>query len=143
MKTIEEAKEFLATHALDGAVCPCCSQYFKVYKRTINKTQALALVAFYKHAKVVGFDCFLHPIKDFSGSDVSFNIRSISGDWAKLRYWGLIQESESKLGRWRLTSRGVMFVDGIIDVPRFVFVLNKECIKIDHSEQLNISEILK
>lgn len=136
METIKEAKEHIAKNALEGVECPCCKQFFKVYKRTINGTMAKTLIRIYNKAKQVGFSTWLHIRRDIN------NGREPAGDYAKLRYWGLIEERDGHSGYWRVTPNGRRFVERDISVPKYALVLSRKCLKLDDTEKITITDAL-
>lgn len=112
--SIEEATDWLRRKLEKGAHCPCCTQFAKVYERTINVAMAKALiVVFSKHTN----DWFHAPTL-FS---------SLGGDFAKMARWGLIEEHTEKpvrggktAGMWRLTDLGRAFAADEVTVTRTV-----------------------
>ena len=42
------AREWLRSQAKDGARCPCCRQYVKVYRRKLNSSMSRALMIMYR-----------------------------------------------------------------------------------------------
>ena len=74
--TLAVAREWLRDRVEEGERCPCCTQFAKVYKRTIHATMAHDLIRIYR---ACGRDWFHLP--DHVGHP---------GDFAKLRYWNMI-----------------------------------------------------
>lgn len=105
-----------------GAICPCCGQFARVYKRTIHRAMARWLLGLYRR--------WFNDCRWYStGEDWS---RLITADAAKLAYWGLIQQkdhdpSDTKRrssGLWQPTLRGIHFISGQLSVPKFAVVFN-------------------
>ncbi len=105
----------------DGTTCPVCDRYAKTYKRKLNSGMALALIDMIKKSGpeqewVNSLD--LEPIAGRPGG----------GDFAKLRYWDLIEarpvigQSKRDSGEWRPTPKGVMFAGCGLLVPKYVLV---------------------
>ena len=80
--TIYEAKEFLKSKLDEGAICPCCKQNVKMYRYKLTSGLAVVLIKFYHRSGK-----WVHPIKTF---------KTINGDYAKLRHWGLIEKNLKK-----------------------------------------------
>lgn len=127
--TLGAARQWLRDQVRDeGAICPCCRQMAKVYKRSINATQARALIAAWK---AVGRMDFHQPtiLKELPG-----------GDYAKLRFWGLIEDLQERRedggrgGWWRITDLGEAWARGKIGVPRHAYVYNNQLLYLDDSE---------
>ena len=47
-----------------------------------------------------------------------------AGEFAMLRFWGLIEE-HGKL-KWRITTKGVDFIFGRLSVQKYVYIYNNE-----------------
>jgi len=121
MKTLEQAKQELRQSLKDGAICPCCNRLVKMYKRKPSSTAAMGLIALYR-LTTTGKGAWFH-ISAIQG-------KSGGGDFAKLRYFGLIEEAENTdglkrtSGYWRITPKGRQFVKGWAKVPCYVQVYN-------------------
>lgn len=144
-RTLKEAKEWLRARVHEGARCPCCTQMAKVYKRKIYGKMAAALIKFY-HATKPNFD-FVHYNALGSGL-----VRStVSGDFAKMVYWGLIEEKPNSdpkdedkrtSGFWRITQDGVAFVTAGLLVPKYAFIFDSRLMKFDKTEMVSIQDCL-
>ena len=102
-----------------GIDCPCCTQRVKLYRRHIHAKMGAALIKFY-HARKVN-DGWLH----------TKHLHDRGGDACKLAYWSLIEprpgtraDGANRCGFWRITPRGVAFVERDILVPRALHVFN-------------------
>jgi len=119
-----DARAWLREQAMArGAPCPCCTQYSKVYKRTITANSARLLILIYRdHGQ-----SWVH----------SRTIGDGTGDLAKLRYWDLIEESTARrvggghTGHWRITDRGVAFVHRRITVPAYALIYDGQLLELD------------
>lgn len=107
----------------DGAECPCCGQFVKVYRRTITSTMARQLLAAYhKH----GAHTWFHT------RDVVLPNASGAGDFAKLEHWNLIErqghvqgdDGKRTSGMWRITSVGKKFILNQTTVPMHTLIYN-------------------
>lgn len=61
---------------------------------------------------------------------------SIRGDFAKLRYWDMIEGAQGerndgsrRLGLWRITGRGIAFVERQSREPKYIFIYNNKVLK--------------
>jgi len=104
---------------LDGSNCPCCGQLVKIYRRKLYGQMAYQLILLYKMGG--GF----HHIKKLG------NPAAGGGDFAKLRYWGLVVEkpnpndpSKRTSGYWCITLKGIQFVEGNINLPTHCNIYN-------------------
>ena len=125
LKTIEEAKLFLRGNYKKGVKCPCCDQYVKLYKRSLNSGLATVLILLYTNH----FRQWTN-VKKF----LKDNSYQNSHDWTILRYWGLLEEmpkdyKNKKLktsGFWRVTDKGYKFLNLDIKVKQYVQIYNKK-----------------
>ena len=132
--TLEEAKAWLRARIDEGARCPCCEQFAKVYERPLYGTQARDLILFYRahgrdwgNAKMLG--------------------RS-SADFCKLRFWGLVEPMEGeredgskRVGIWRVTERGEKFIQRHVRVHRKVRLYDNRLLN-RKGDQVGIDECL-
>jgi hypothetical protein len=74
-----------------------------------------------------------------------------NADFAKLRYWELIEaapagafgEGKSVAGRWRVTPRGMKFLNNMIRVPRAVRIYNGHfCGFVDADDLVGVHDVL-
>lgn len=125
METIEQAKIFLRENLNAGATCPCCKQLVKLYKRKITGATAAGLIILYRNNRRVGFDQYISVPEILT--DKKYN------DVTKLYHWGLIEpllarreDGSKRVGMWRMTQKGIAFVEGRISVDKNVFVYNNK-----------------
>lgn len=118
--TLARARDLLRSQAEEGATCPCCTQYVKVYYRSIHAAMASGLIKLYRRSPHGTF----HEIKEFM-------THNELGDFAKLAYWDLAQEQPSmrldgstRTGWWKITPLGIDFVEGRATVPKHARVYN-------------------
>jgi hypothetical protein len=147
-KPLAEAKqEFFEQARRGGAACPCCGRFGKVYKRKIHSGMAAILVLLYRHQNL-GFTHVLTLVSAAMTPSVAAHVGG--GDFAKLRYWGLIEEethervSKGKkcgTGRWRITGSGAQFVEGTATVQRHVWVYSGQALGF-HGEHISIHDAL-
>lgn len=125
-------KEFMAgLLAGKDTECPCCGRYAKVYRRTLHTSVALQLITLFKkggHRKYIHVSELIPP--GTSGS----------GDFTKAKYWGLIEEQEhvadktKKSGYWALSDKGVAFVRGNWNIPKYALVYDDRVLGFDGEE---------
>ena len=137
--TLKEARDWLRVQVVgDGADCPCCTQFAKVYRRSLNSSMARSLVIMYREHGVNWQD----KIATLKAAHVEH-----AADDAKLRYWGLNQEDDRRTddgrhaGWWRVTAKGGMFVRGLITVPKYAIVFDTKCLGLD-GPQVTIRDCL-
>ena len=151
--SLEDAKKWLRQRFGKGATCPCCNQFVKLYKRPFNKSMAyvLLLMARYYRRIEVKNDEWLH-VPSYIAEVAVGNPRraaAVRGDWAKLKFWGLIEEKPDvradgspRVGYWRLTPLGRQFVAREVKVPSHVYIYNSEPLQRAVDEQITIDDAL-
>ena len=135
--TLDEARAWLRARIDDGALCPCCTQMVKAYRRQINSRQARCLIAIYRAA---GTDwCHIPTVEAKLGLGGS--------ETGRLRHWGLITELQARrddggrAGWWRITDRGERYVQGKLRVPRYARIFNARCLEL-YGEPVGILDAL-
>lgn len=131
IKTIKEGKEYLKDNFKKGVTCPCCNQFVKLYKRKLNQSMAFGLTIMYKLHTQKGFDNYLKMNLEIA----KLKIPSSNIEYPKLAYFKLIEEvpkpmtkdDKKNTGLWRLTKKGVAFVEKSIEVPAYALIYNGKC----------------
>jgi hypothetical protein len=130
-----EARTWLREQASGkGAACPCCTQFTKVYRRTLNAGMARSLVTMYRTA---GLDWQHVPTTTIGGSR----------EEGKLKYWGLVEEADERhggqrAGWWRVTETGEAFLKGELQVPRWALVFDSRCLGFDDQQTVSVYDAL-
>lgn len=105
---LKEARQWLAKMFKEGSacLCPACGQNVQKYRRQIygKMVDAMEYISANPGAKS-------DRLRYFGG-----------GDYAKLAYWGLIEQDAKK--QWRCTPKGESFLAGEIMVPKYTYVYN-------------------
>jgi hypothetical protein len=124
---LAETRAFVAAGRADrdGAVCPCCDRFAKVYKRKLNTGMLKALVRLYAVCASEAARATEGFVKIGRGGA----FKTAGGDYAKLHWWGLIEplanatreDGSTRVGFWRITERGRRFVEGKLAVPAYVY----------------------
>jgi hypothetical protein len=118
--TLEAARE-LVKHTLrtprSRVNCPCCDRIVRLRCCQIYESLALTLAAAYEKYDIVD---------EFHFND----IYSASGDYAKLRYWGFIEEAGEKAGIWKVTKKGAEFLHGYTEAST-LWTYNREVLFVD------------
>lgn len=129
--TIEEGKQFLTEHWLEGVCCPVCMQKVKLYKRPLNSQMARALLLIYRHfaadARLAKDSSYWLDVNDFL---LQCGVNSGEANVALLRHWALIerkperQKDGNRAGLYRITELGCRFSRGAVTVPKYVLLFN-------------------
>lgn len=133
--TLLQVRKWLSINAHDGADCPACGQYVKVYKRKITSTMARSLIEMYREAG-----------KEYA--HLPTVISSQRADEGKLAYWGLLEEEKvrrpdgGRAGYWRVTDLGEAFIRSGLAVPKYAYVFNGKVLSLDNSVNVSIKDAL-
>jgi hypothetical protein len=137
--TLEEAKVWLRARFEEGATCPCCNQFVKLYKRKLNSNMAAAMISLY-HADSANRRAWVHLKKYLLEKKRYFS------DAPALRHWSLIEEKPEGLedgnpraGYYRITELGRRFVENRASVIKHTYQYNR---KILDRNQPDLSEIM-
>lgn len=153
--TLAQAKgSYFAAAQKQGAVCPCCDRFGKVYKRKFHSSMSAVLILLYRHAvssKVttdVANRGFIHTPTLINAATNPGVAAAIRGDFAKMRYWGLIEEGKTAAptdkkysGSWRITGEGARFVEGSTKIREYVWIYNTKALGFD-GESISIQDSL-
>ena len=131
METLTEAKEYIKANYQKGCVCPVCTQYVKLYRRSLTSSMCYALILIYK----ARFGDFIHVEDYLKEKNCPSSIR---GDFPKLHWFGLIEsykgtrsDGSSRNGYWKITTLGEKFVEGSGLVPAAVYLFNNRMYRTD------------
>ncbi len=127
--SVQQAREELFKHYDEkGEHCPVCGQYVKLYKRKINSSMAHAIIILYHYNRNHPAE-WMHILEYFTGMKLS----TAFGDAPKLRHWGLIEKKEGEKedgnpdnGYYRITQKGIDFVEKKLQISKYVFLYNNE-----------------
>lgn len=145
-----DVKAYLKERLDEGLHCPTCNRHAQIYKRKLNRTMALALVLL---SRAPGGE-YIHVPRFLAGLPLPQALKASiagGGDYAKLRYWGLIEQEppaegeerkQEGRGRFRITAKGRKFVRGEIEVYKYVRVYDDQPLKCDDVETFGIREAL-
>ncbi len=121
MTTLAEAQDWLRERIDEGAACPCCTQFAKVYRRKINSGQARSLIRMWRRC---GTDWCHVPTE----------IGARSREEGKLAYWDILEEETERrddggrAGWWRITDLGSRFVLDQIRLPKYARIYDGRCL---------------
>lgn len=144
MQTLEEVKQYLRDNWEKGTECPCCQQYVKLWRRSITASMGAGLITIYKHFRDNPEDEYVHVPTLVKQNHL------LTGDFAKLRFWGFIEEKpdvrddgSKRSGFYRITDDGELFARGMIRAPKYVFIYNNTVYDSDDRDRVNIHEVLE
>jgi len=111
-----------------GCKCPVCNQNVKLQKYSISAETTKCLIKLYKLNKKHPEKVWFHVARD-----IKISI-TVSGAFAKMRHWGLIEQQQKSSsithkktsGMWRITDKGIDFVLMRITIPKFIKTYNQK-----------------
>lgn len=111
---------------LDKAHCPTCGQWVQTYRRSITTSMAAILVG-----AAHNDDDWIHIQRDIVPPLVQQGlVPAMTGDYGKLRFWGLLMPHHTARGFWSVTTRGFSFVEARVTVPEYALVYNNNLIEL-------------
>lgn len=128
----------------EGSKCPACNQHVKLYKKKVDSQMAFFLIKLFTLTKK-------NPTREYFHVQDDINVSmKVSGSWAKLRYWELIEEQSKDTsdvqkrtsGMWRITNKGMMYVEGNLNIPKYVKLYNQTFFGYE-GERTSIHQALK
>jgi hypothetical protein len=131
--TVEQAHDWLMGKLEKGASCPCCGQHAQQYGRRVSASMVRTM------GRMLG-----------AGADRRYvhlpDIRQGSRDVATCRYFGLIEQESARrpdggrTGWWRLTERGIGFLEGNRPVRKYALVYDGLCVGFD-GPMITVAEV--
>lgn len=141
--TLDDSRAWLASRINDGAACPCCAQFAKVYRRPLTGSMAYVLLLIERWTRTSMRTEWLH-VPSYLSEQSHVGVAVRGGDWAKLVHWGLIEErpvvradGARHAGYYRITQLGLDFVNDRVLVPKYVFLYNRK--KLDRTTDKMVS----
>lgn len=145
--SIGTAKDFLRENADNGCYCPVCQQTVKFWPRSLNSTMALSLIAAVRLVRTS--DNSIVSSRDIVRYMEAWYKAHIDGDFAKLRFWGFIEEIENEdpskrtSGLWLVQPLAKKFIaDTSMRVLKTFFMYNQKLVAWDTETSTNIVEAL-
>lgn len=134
--TLGVARQWLRDQAANnGGTCPCCTQFTKIYDRPIGSHQARWLIRCWQRFR-------LEPFHQATQA------RTAGGDYAKLRFWELIQDMREvradggPAGWWQVTELGGKWVRGEVAVPKRALVFNNRRLRYEDEGGWTVEQAL-
>jgi len=121
--TLEVARKRLISSAdAGGAVCPCCGQFAKTYKRKINSTMVASLI-WLAHRQLKSGEPWVDVQREAPRAVLASRQIGMVAHWGLCRNAVASSDSTTRCsGYWQITERGLEFVRGEIRVPRHVYL---------------------
>lgn len=128
--TIQQARSLMRPELNHGVKCLCCGQRAQMYRRQLTSSMIMGLIILYNEArnKTIPEYHYMHLENFFKPLDVPSSVR---GDIHKLRFWGFIEPADGDKedgnpnnGFYRLTPKGIDFVNAKILVQKYVKIYN-------------------
>ena len=101
----------------EGAYCPCCGKWGKVYKIKLSQHLALCLRWIITHLDSEGW-------VDVQNKAPRWRLKSKT--YPLLEHWGLIESKATRSGIWTATAKGHNFASGDITLPGAVYIYDNK-----------------
>jgi hypothetical protein len=101
----------------DGAFCPCCGKWGKVYKIKLSQHLALCL-------RWISISTDEEGWVDVQNKAPRWMLKSKT--YPLLEHWGLIESQAKRSGVWRATPMGHEFIGGAIAMPSAVHIYDNK-----------------
>jgi len=129
--SVRESRVWVKENRRDGCRCPACRQVVAERKRHLHHSMARALLLIFWYFQRNPGKNWLHVESYLKHLPVS---RALRGDFAKLRFWGLIEkrpgakdDGNPSSGYYAITAKGKKFVRNEISVPPYFWMFNGKC----------------
>ncbi len=127
MKTLADDVRNLPPGAMDGASCPHCQQFYKIYRRSLICTMARQLLLLRKFFRN-------NPGVEWVQASKYLTNCKIDRECAKLRYWGLIEEKAGDSlvgggphsGLYKVTPLGDQFALYQVSLAKYCYIYNDQ-----------------
>lgn len=121
-------KFFTEAGQTKGTHCPVCDRFGKIYPRRHNSSMAVGLIWLYQQ-HLIEPGAYVNV-----GSKAPRAILKNGGSYASNHWWGLVEAEENvdtkkhTSGSWRITGKGIAFVQDEIVIPSHVLTYDAEVI---------------
>lgn len=131
-RTLKKLRADVKSGRVEGCTCPVCTLYVKEYERGITKCAVMTLwrvKEWYDLNDPSLKTLWMHvenEINSLPKDKRPSKSRGASGDFGKLRFFGLIEKmpnddpKKKSSGRWRITQKGVDFLNGDVKVYEYI-----------------------
>lgn len=116
-------------HGADGMDCPECDSFVQVYRWRISALMARDLLLCHQR----------HGTAPFFLPEVA---QELTTDFLRLRYWGLIAESDDRENWWSVTPEGERWLLGKSYIPKYAMFYNGCLVKMTEGNRVTVSEVL-
>lgn len=125
-----EVRDWLRTQADAGTTCPCCTQFVKVYKRSLPSASARVMLALWRNNGGHSFVYLPDLLDTLKGTAHQGGYGTLSQHWGLIESRpGIRDDGSTRVGWWKLTELGVRFVTERATVPRYADIYNGRCLR--------------
>lgn len=123
-----QAQDWLRGQLDEGAVCPCCTQFARVYKRALSSAGARTVILLWRHHGLQ-FGNVPDLLKTYAPDIAHQGGYTVLG-----AHWGLIEEAPERredggrAGWWRCTELGRAWIQGETTIPHKARLYNGRCL---------------
>lgn len=129
---LDDARVWVNDRMEDGSSCPCCGQWVRLNKFSIQSTVAYALIHIDAYFMELDAASWLH-VRQFVDK-LKYKPTNIP----MLRHWGILERREGekedgnpRLGEYRITPLGHQYAQGNVSLPEFLYYYNDTPYRLD------------
>ena len=133
------AQDELLTLIVKGTHCRLCGQPVKIYSRPLNSAMSRTLIKMHLHGKKTDGWVNMSEVKNFGLP---------SRDYGTLAHWGMTEkgggvksDGNPRTGLYRITKKGLDFIEDRIRVPAAIWTYNKKLLGMS-KETISVREAL-
>jgi hypothetical protein len=143
-ETLEQAKARTRLAAIQpgGTNCPLCTKHVQIYQRSVSSGSARMLIAVYRWHR--------RGEEVISSDKISELGWTGSSDYAKMRWWGLMEpvgqqrtKDQNSSGLWKLTDKGIAFVQDRVTIRKYVREYRSSPLGEPYGEEVGIRDALR
>lgn len=112
----------------------------------ISRSQVGCMMRLYRlHIEKNDWERYFHM-----ADEIKVSVK-VGGNWARLRYWGLIEEKAKQAddgkdtlrsGYWRLTTKGKAFLQAVTVIPKYITLFNADFKGFkDENDTINVRDV--
>lgn len=138
---VQKLRNEVAQGRKTGCTCPICGHYAKEYERHITTAmvKTLWIVKQWFEKNDPGLDKKWLQVENYV-AELPLKIRPLhrgaSSNFSLLKHWGFIvqrpgvrADGSNRIGYWRITQKGIEFLNDKMKVPKFAVIYNNKLIR--------------
>lgn len=129
--TLAQARPKLEALAMEGHMCPVCTQHVRVYRRKLTSVAARAVAALYKEHGLKFGHMAQVARKHLPESATQGGYLVLSQHWGLIESEPVVRGDVGRTGFWRVTDLGEDWLAGEAQVPMYAHIFNSDLLALD------------